>query len=287
MVSVSTDAAYFHMVKYKLDKNMSEYDEESELSVDYAQLYDDHGEYAARRIDGSHAQTQVLLEAKEFKIPNLVSLFPDEFIARNVLEIGSATGELIAHFPTMRGGRRVGCDISAKNVEAAKRRYPLVEFFADDFRQLEPGSFDVVILSDILEHVEEDAEFLEDASRLAKFSLVNLPLEDNFLNKNRAYGPSDSSGHLRKYSYKQGIELFDRSGLRVINHRRVWVHETGVDLKRRQVRAKYLGNEYSGSAMQQLIKPIILGAFKSISPLGRKMFASNLFAFAVRGGVAD
>jgi len=266
---------------------MNEFSKESTSPVDYAQLYDDHGEYAARRNDGSHEQAQVLLEAVEFKIPNLISLLPDGFVAENVLEIGSATGELIAHFPAMQDGRKVGCDISAKNVEAAKRRYQFVEFLGDDFRNLKPDSFDVVILSDILEHVDADAEFLKDASKLGRFSLINLPLEDNWLNKGRAYGPNDSSGHLRRYSYKQGIELFERAGLRLVNHQQLWIHETPIDSKRRQLRAKYLGSEYSGSTALQLIKPIAFGLLTGVRPLGRKIFASNLFALAVREDSAN
>ena len=250
--------------------------------IDYNQLYNNHDEYITRRINDSHAHAQVLLEVQEFKIPNLLSVLPDGFIAKSLLEIGSATGELVAHFPKIEKGRCVGCDISVQNIECSKQRYPGIDFFSGDFKQVIHETFDLVILSDILEHVEDDEDFLKAASTLANFTLVNLPLEDNWLNRNRAYGPDDSSGHLRKYSYEQGLKLFNNAGMKVVNHKRIWIHETDVLYKLSKLREKFIGKAYSGSRASQLLKPIILNLAKRIRPVGRKLFASNLFILAIK-----
>jgi SAM-dependent methyltransferase len=87
-------------------------------TVDFAKLYDEHADYTARRREGSFAQAQIALEVAEFKVPNLVRLLPSGYRPRRILEIGCATGELIAGFPVAAGGDRVGVDISASNVEA-------------------------------------------------------------------------------------------------------------------------------------------------------------------------
>lgn len=248
--------------------------------IDYAHLYDQHEEYAARRIEGSFEQARVELEAKQFKIPNLVRLIPYGEPIRRVLEIGCATGELIGNFPMLEGGERFGCDISSNNIAVARARFPGVTFFAGDFADLHGQSFDCVILSDVLEHVEDDFTFLRDASRLARLTLINLPLEDNWLNRRRHYGPHDVSGHLRRYSLQQGLDLVRSADLKVLNYRQVWVHELSVDANRRALRKRFTGRPFAGSFGAQLAKAILLSMATAVTPVGRRLFASNLFALA-------
>ena len=84
--------------------------------VDFRALYDAHPDYVARRRDGSYEQAQIDLEVALFKLPNLLRVLPAAEPVESVLEIGCATGELIAAMPIAPGGRRVGIDISEANV---------------------------------------------------------------------------------------------------------------------------------------------------------------------------
>jgi len=248
--------------------------------VDYAALYDGHPEYVARRAEGSIESEQVDLEVRLFKLPNLLRVRPAGAPMRRVLEIGCATGELIAAVPVDDGGTRVGLDISAANVAAAAARFPGVEFLCGDFRDAGLSGFDTVIMSDVLEHVPDDASFLRSAAALGDLVLVNLPLEDNWLNRGRAYGPDDVSGHLRKYSLAEGLALFDRAGLDVVAHAHVWVHESPVDVARRELRRQRFGTAYSGSAPVRWTKRAVMSVATSVPAIGRRLFASNLFAAA-------
>lgn len=256
---------------------------EPKTSVDFARLYDAHPEYTARRKEGSFEQERTELEVSEFKLPLLVDLIEGLPRPSNVLEIGCGTGELIATFPAAKGGRRVGVDISRANVDAARARFCETEFYAGDFRELLKGQhFDCVIMSDVLEHVPDDAEFLRDAAQMADYVLVNLPLEDNWLNRNRDYGPEDASGHLRKYSLNDGLSLFRRAGLSVVTYRELWVHEHVMDRKRRQLQATHFGHAYTGGWLLRGVKRMVFGLSRTIRPLGRWLFASNLFVLARR-----
>jgi len=250
-----------------------------DASVDFSALYDAHPEYIARRAGGSIEQAQVDLEVRLFKWPGLQRVIPDGTVLRSALEIGCATGELIAAVPA---ARRVGLDISAANIEAARARFPELEFHCGDFRDAALHGFDAVILSDVLEHVPDDAGFLRDAARLGELVLVNLPLEDNWLNDRRAYGPDDVSGHLRRYALADGLALFERAGLEVVRHAQVWVHETPTEAARRALRRERLGAEYSGAAPARLAKRVVFTTATALPALGRRLFASNLFAAARR-----
>lgn len=248
--------------------------------VDFAALYDRHPDYVARRQFDSFEQAQIDIEVQHLKLPNLLALLAQSQVLGSVLEIGCATGELIAAFPVAAGGRRVGIDISAANVEAARTRFPQVEFLCADFRALPSECFDAVLMSDVLEHVPDDAHFLRDAAARGSMVLVNLPLEDNWLNRGRRYGPADISGHLRKYSLRDGLDLFRRAGLSVIAHRQVWVHETPAESARRELRARRLGRAYSGAWPLRTLRQCVFAAATAVRPLGRRLFASNLFVAA-------
>ena len=248
--------------------------------VDYSALYDEHPEYVARRASGSFEQAQIDIEARLFKLPQLLRLLPPGRVLGSVLEIGCATGELIGAVPVQAGGHKLGMDISAANVVAARSRFPHIEFRCGDFREACGERFDAVIMSDVLEHVPDDEAFLRDAAALGDTVLVNLPLEDNWLNHKRAYGPDDVSGHLRRYSLAEGLALFERAGLDVTAFAQVWVHETETEPARRALRRERLGAEYAGTWPRRLAKQAVFATATAVPAIGRRLFASNLFAAA-------
>jgi SAM-dependent methyltransferase len=253
--------------------------------VDFSALYDAHPEYVARRRAGSFEQAQVDIEVRLFKLPNLLRLLPPGELPASVLEIGCATGELIAAMPVRDGGRKLGLDISPANIAAARARFASVEFRCDDFRApgfaaRAGGRFDCVVLSDVLEHVEGDAAFLRDAAALGERVLVNLPLEDNWLNRGRAYGPDDVSGHLRRYTFADGLALIERAGLEPLAHARVWVHETPAEAARRALRRERTGAAFAGAWPARTLREAVFAAATAVRPIGRRLFASNLFVAA-------
>ena len=253
-------------------------------AVDFAALYNAHPEYVARRRIGSFEQAQVDIEVALFKLPHLLALLPNPKDLGDVVEIGCATGELLAALPAEPGVRRVGLDISAANVMAAQARFPSLEFICGDFRAQKPGAFDTVVMSDVLEHVPDDVAFLHDAAVIGRTVLVNLPLEDNWLNRHRRYGPDDVSGHLRRYALEDGLALVQRAGLELLGWQRIWIHEGPAEVARRRLRSQRLGHAFSGGLLQRTLRQLAFASASAIRPVGRKMFASNLFFAARRPG---
>lgn len=248
-------------------------------SVDFAALYDSHIEYKARRVAGSVEARQIDIEVRGFKVPNLLRCLPTDYLPQRVLEIGCATGELIATFPVVPGGQRFGSDISAENMVAARERHSGVEFLLAGFDCLPPASVDCVILSDILEHVENDVGFLAEAGKLSsRYVLVNLPLEDNWTNLGRNYGPEDSSGHLRKYSLRDGLDLLDSFPGRTVNWHQAWVHESPAHKERKLLRREVTGFLYGGGAPVRVTKGLVEWLARYVSPFGQRLHPSNLFA---------
>jgi hypothetical protein len=249
-----------------------------QAKVDFRALYDEKlAEYIERRDPNSYSAQRIALEVREFKVPNLLSVLPTGFKYSTIAEIGCATGEIIATFPGDGITRRVGFDLSERNIESARERFPGTTFVADP-GQFYRDKYDVLILSDILEHVPDDAQMLADAAKVAKILLINLPLEKCLSYAFRRYGPDDPSGHLRWYSMSDGMALFERAGLRIIKHSRVWVMETDYESMRQQLNRQLLGAAFSGNALVRGSKRLFLNFCNTVKPVGRRVFPSNLFA---------
>jgi len=115
-------------------------------------------------------------------------------------------------------------DISSENIKVAKDLYPDTTFFQGTiedlrtiFRNKALTKFDLVILSDIIEHVPDDLRFLRIVKEISSYVLINLPLEKCFKNRKRKYGEDDPSGHLRCYDRKEALSLISKTGFDVIN----------------------------------------------------------------------
>ncbi|MEO6002578.1 MAG: bifunctional class I SAM-dependent methyltransferase/glycosyltransferase family 2 protein [Opitutus sp.] len=93
----------------------------------------------------------------------------------SVLEIGCGSGELLAQLQVKR---KVGVDVSPRQIDAARIRVPEGEFFVQAGELLElTGTFDYIILSDTLNLAADAQQLLE---RLHGFSHADTRLLVNF-----------------------------------------------------------------------------------------------------------
>ncbi len=84
----------------------------------------------------------------------------------SVLEIGCGSGELLAQ---LRTAKKVGVDLSATQLDAARARLPEAEFFQQAGELLDVGDrlFDVIIISDTLNLAADVQHLLEQLQRIA------------------------------------------------------------------------------------------------------------------------
>lgn len=192
-------------------------------TIDYAKFYDEDSKYQELRKSESISRKIRLKEVDEYKNKYLSELVPANIRFNTILEVGCATGDIISRFPIdIPPKNRYGIDISPKNIEFAKNEYPDVNFFDSNFEiflksEGKKIEMDIIILSDILEHVENDVELLKMAGIYAKYVLVNIPMEKCWRNRNRKYGINDRSGHLRAYDINDVEKLIANVRLKKIN----------------------------------------------------------------------
>jgi 2-polyprenyl-3-methyl-5-hydroxy-6-metoxy-1,4-benzoquinol methylase len=98
-----------------------------------------------------------------------------------VLDVGCGIGAVAYDLAERSGAWVVGVDLSAENIETARNRYPhpRVEYRVEDgLRDNREGRFDVVVLSNILEHLPERPAFLRRMQQAVQPSrmLIRVPL---------------------------------------------------------------------------------------------------------------
>jgi SAM-dependent methyltransferase len=86
-----------------------------------------------------------------------------------LLDAGCAYGYGTRFFAE-RAVRTVGIDPNAQLIEIARRRYPAIEFAVSDIERVpfDAAIFDVVVMADVLEHVRNERQTLNEVFRLLK-----------------------------------------------------------------------------------------------------------------------
>ena len=136
-------------------------------------LYHEQGNQSVRYGNGIHSKHRHMAY-HDFFVDRIGS-------TERVLDVGCGVGA-VAHAVAKRSGAYVvGVDYNSKHIQRASREraHPRVEFrCADVLKSPPPGSFDVAILSNVLEHIPQRVEFLRELVAAAGLErlLIRVPL---------------------------------------------------------------------------------------------------------------
>jgi SAM-dependent methyltransferase len=164
------------------------------------------------------------------KVDSVASLLARHDIRpRNILELGCGTGAVIAECKRRNIARDlVAIDYSPEAIRVLSETNPDIRAFTadiadDNFRLHE--EFDVVVLSHVLEHLEQPLKFLSSLTRKVRFRylVAEVPLEDlwaarvKMLVRNRSH---NAAGHVQFFTASSFQRLLSSAGLRMISERR-------------------------------------------------------------------
>lgn len=148
-----------------------------------------------------------------------------------VLDVGCGIGAVAYDMAERSKAQVVGIDLSPSNVAIARERYrhPNATFEVHDGTQPLPnGSFDVVVLSNILEHLAERPTFLRNVQRAAAPSriLIRVPLFERDwqvpLKKELGVEWRLDATHETEYSLESFAEELAAAALRVLHQEVRW-----------------------------------------------------------------
>jgi SAM-dependent methyltransferase len=137
----------------------------------------------------------------------------------SVLDVGCGDGALLSELHSRGFGVTLaGVEITQAAVDIASQRQEISQVALYDGRHLpyERGSFDLGILSHVLEHVPEPVELLREVSRACRAVICEVPLEANW-SARRAdrRAVAEEVGHLQRLSRADARGIVAAAGLRV------------------------------------------------------------------------
>ncbi|MDO8555707.1 MAG: class I SAM-dependent methyltransferase [Nanoarchaeota archaeon] len=167
----------------------------------------DPAEYQAMyEVEDTHAwfrakREMLLLLLKKFSRPGA-----------KILDVGCGTGVIASALA--KNNAVVGLDISAQALAFARKRDASISWIKGDAQavKFKPNSFDVVLASDVVEHVKDDVKALENMHRVLKPGgkvIITVPAlemlwgrDDDLVHHQRRYTRSSLKRVLRRAGFK-------------------------------------------------------------------------------------
>jgi SAM-dependent methyltransferase len=256
--------------------------------MDFKKFYDEQKDYKSYR-ENPEKKEEYSIDVK-WKVDSLSDCITSGSNFSNILEVGCAFGLLLNSLASkLKIKNVVGLDISSENIDLARSLFPDLTFIKgtieeQSFKQFmkdQNYKFDLILLSDIIEHVSNDIELLKLLKNYGKYFLINLPLEKSISTRRRNYGDTDSSGHLRSYNLNDALTLFKNAGLDIINFKiKIASSDMGISRKykeqqRLRLRNKPLINRVFWKVYYKLFHDV-LSVFPSIYI---RIYGCNIFAY--------
>ena len=156
----------------------------------------------------------------KWKAVNLANLFfrmlPNEKVS-SIAEVGGAEGIVLnAVGELLAATELVDYDISSRFCQVGRVQYPHIKFVNSPFPGSTRSFYDIIVLSDIIEHVENEDQFLQDVAASCRFALIKMPIEECIMEndllraavgrrkrEDERYGPGHYNRHLRGYTVRQ------------------------------------------------------------------------------------
>ena len=132
---------------------------------------------------------------------------------QSVLDVGCGAGSLLAElkfeFPHIKP---MGVDVSSSAIELARRRMPDGDFRILDIAQTSLDTrFDLVVCSEVLEHIPDDITAMENLGKMTrKYLLVSTP-------QGRMRSFEKQIGHVRNYAPGDLVRKLESVGLKAMS----------------------------------------------------------------------
>lgn len=174
--------------------------------------------------DGSYLQSNPgwHVEDSPWKAQQVMRMLEQHQIhPHTVAEIGCGAGEILKQLSlNLADSTFAGFDTSADAISLARtRESDRVQFFNMDFRA-NPDHFDLLLVMDVVEHVEDCFGFLRSIREKAEYKIIHIPLDMSvsLLLRNRLMDVRKSVGHIHYFSKNTALALLEDTGYQILDY---------------------------------------------------------------------
>ncbi|MDI6695064.1 MAG: class I SAM-dependent methyltransferase [Anaerolineales bacterium] len=206
------------------------------------------------------------------KAKNIVTIVGD-LPVQSIVDIGCGTGAILASLARMSFGQHYyALDITDQAIHIVKHRSDipnLIEAKVFDGLHIpyKNQQFDLAILSHVVEHLMDPVPLLQEATRVARYMVVEVPLEDNLYTRLKV--------HLFRSHYREElghIQWFNQSNFRFLLE-----HTCGLEIMRMSM--VYIPDElyfYRKQGIARRSTILLLGIRKAVRALSCNLYARLL-----------
>ncbi len=143
---------------------------------------------------------------------------------RTICEVGCGAGEILAQLrdATAENVQLSGYEISPQAFELCRpRESPRLTFFLKDFLEESDSSLDLLLLMDVIEHVEDCYGFLKSLRPRARYTILHIPLDVSVQTVVRGsffHAVHESAGHLHYFTKETALQMLADAGYHVLDH---------------------------------------------------------------------
>ena len=148
----------------------------------------------------------------------------NELAPGTICEVGCGAGEILKQMQGLMGDSCLfwGYDISPIAIELAKiRANERLQFKLADIRQEKDAFFDLILVMDVIEHLEDYFSFLREIKAKSHYKIFHIPLDlsvQTILRRNGLLKVRQSYGHIHYFSKEIALQLLQDTGYEVVDH---------------------------------------------------------------------
>ncbi len=170
------------------------------------------------------------MEDSEFKWKNFSNILKKSNFNFNqinsITEVGCGSGQILNEAKKSNFFHKEcileGYDINPDAIKIAKNNSNQINFFNEDFINLNTNIKDIIIAADVFEHTQDSYDFLTKLKKKGNFFLFNIPIEISLFSmmrkKNIFKHSYNNVGHLHFYTMRTSLLLLESTGFEVINY---------------------------------------------------------------------
>ena len=171
---------------------------------------------------------------------------------RTICEAGCGGGEILSQLQIKMDDACEfwGYEISPYAFSLCKRRSnDRLHFILQDILEVESRSFDLMLLIDLIEHIENHMQFLRKIRERATYKLFHIPLElsiDSVL-RNKLFEHRMCVGHIHYFNREIALHALQETGFSILDH---FYTFGSVELPARSAKARF------GKALRNLFTAV-------------------------------
>ena len=165
------------------------------------------------------------IEESSWKAQQVIRMIRNDHIdPKTICEVGCGAGEVLIQLQKYMSDDCLfwGYDISPQAFELSKEKANArLKFQLADIRKEKDIFFDLILVMDVIEHLEDYYSFLRDIKPIGHYKILHIPLDLSVQTVLRGYGLSHvrlTYGHLHYFTKEIAVQMLRDVGYDVIDY---------------------------------------------------------------------